>query len=1077
MIFLAASMLCTGCTPSDSSTDPVSTQKPQKSEEVINPYDHGVPRFPVDKKVVLHYDMSHYSYMLFDMSGYGNHGTMHGIDDGDFYSNGDDMILSLPGADNSYVDIPLSVAKDIKYNKGFSVEMTFIPKTSQHQFLWTLGTGYQTDYLRINPASLFGGYFESTIKTQSRNENSIGRGVKLSADEMSVTTVTYDGVYFRVYADGECLGETENKHDLSTIFVGNGKDILGYIAKSNWDDPYSDAIVTDFKIYNTTLEEDEIKKIYDEFVTKQTLRKDMAEISVPEYTYESLELLTVGASGSEITWKSSDKKLISESGEITPSTESKLVTLTATLTDTSSGVSVEKEYGIIIVAQGDEGRVNFIADRFDLGITHTAQDIKLADSLDGVAITWQGDGLIDSRGHVTRTDAFDKTATLKATFTYNGASTSREYPITVLGKASHYLATYIARYEPRMGSEFAEFPSNRYTDNARTDVMYYAVSNDGVSYTSLNNDKAVLSPETSTPTFGVPFAYQLGSPNIFRKPDGTYGVIASNNNDTPNVIIFDSSDLLFFENQREIKLNDENISVINPTVEYDNLTRLYEIYWEGGDGRSYVSYTYDLKNITETKETDYKKPEFKGELPVYARPEEATVFELTQAEYERIMRKYSQIQSVSIQEIADISVGKGDEVTLPEYVTVEYSDGSTKKMAVSWDTESLNLKKLAKGEYTVTGTVENPSYEKPFARFRADPQIQYVEKDSKYYFTSSYMQGDTQNAYRYVILRRADTISGLSDAEGGTDNEVIIWSEFREGDANPWYWAPEMHYFGGKYNILFLSTYGEQGWRMTIISCDGDKDPMNPDNWSLTGTVNPDGNGKYPGAFDTTFFKYDGQCYYVSPSSSSIWIAKFDENDPLNMTSNLVKLSASSYPWEYNVGQKGTACDHQYVEEGSYVMIHDGRIFITYAAATVDTHYAIGLLYADLDGDLTDPGNWHKYPQPLLTTSDLTTVITEPQIADDGTLIAEGEYEGPFGPGHNSITYDEFGNAVVVYHARVWGENYVGAGAKYGLGDPGRHAFVGNIHWSYDGFPVLNMSDEQQLADNLKTVTVKITVK
>lgn len=642
---------------------------------------------------------------------------------------------------------------------------------------------------------------------------------------------------------------------------------------------------------------------------------------------------------------------------------------------------------------------------------------------------------------------------------------------------AYYLATYIARYEPRMGSEFAEFPSGRYTDNARTDVMYYAVSSDGASYTSLNNDKAVLSPETDKPTFGIPFEYQFGSPSIFRKPNGTYGMIASNNNDTPSVIIFDSDDLLFFSGQRELRLNSEGIAVIDPTVEYDNLSKLYEIYWVGGDGKSYVSYTKDLKNIMETEETEYSKPEFKGELPAYAKTEEATAFKLSKAEYDRIIRKYSPIQSVAVSEIADISVNAGEEIILPEYVTVEYSDGSTKNMGVTWNTDSTDLSNLAKGEYEITGTVENLTYSSPFAKFRADPQIQYVEKDGRYYFTSSYMQGDTQNAYRYVILRSADTISGLSDAEGGAENEVTIWSEYREGNANPWYWAPEMHYFGGKYNILFLSTYGEQGWRMTIISCDGDNDPMNPDNWHLTGTVNPDGNGKYPGAFDTTFFKYDGQCYYVSPSSSSIWIAKFDENDPLNMTTNLVRLSACTYPWEYNVGQKGTICDHQYVEEGSYVMIHGGRIFITYAAATVDMHYAIGLLYADLDSDLTDPESWHKYPQPLLSTSDLTTVVKEPNIAPDGSLISEGIYEGSFGSGHNSITYDEFGNAVVVYHARVWGESYVGSGARYGLGDPGRHAFVSNIHWSYDGFPVLNMSESQQLADSLKTVTVKITVK
>ncbi len=1076
-LFLAAVLMLSlaACGELDKEGDKMS----DINKEIIDPADFGVPKSPVNRDIVLHYDMSHHSYMLFDMSGYGNHGIIHNISDDDFTVNGDDNILRLPGGNGSYIDIPLSVSKDMNYKKGFSVEMTFTPKTNQHQFLWTLGTGYQTDYLRINPAGMYGGYFESTIKTKNNNdrENSIGRGVKLPADEMSVTTVTYDGEYFMVYANGECLGELENEHDLEAIFAGNGKDILGYIAKSNWDDPYSDAVVTDFKIYKVTLTEEEIAKNYEEFVIKQELRKDIVNVDLPKYTFDSLSLPVSGTNGSLIKWSSSNKKVISDSGSINPSDKDETVTLTAVFSDEASGVSVEKKYEIIVVAKGDEGRLNFVANKFDLGISHTAQDIKLPSEVDGVAISWTGNELIDSNGKLIKQNDVDTEVAMKATLTYNGTSIEKEYPITVIGKTAYYLATYIARYEPRLGSEFAEYPSGRYTDNARTDVMYYAVSSDGVSYTSLNNDKAILSPETSTPTFGIPFAYQFGSPNIFRKPDGTYGLIASNNNNTPNIIILDSDDLLFFKNQREIQLNSDEISVIDPTVKYDNLSKLYEIYWEGGDGKSYVSYTSDLKNIIETKETEYSKPEFTGDLPIYAKTEEATVFELSKAEYDRIMRKYSPIQSIAVQQLADISVNKGDDITLPEYVTVEYSDGSTKNMSVSWNTDSIDLSNLAKGEYEITGTVENLTYSRPFAKFRADPQIQYVEKDDKYYFTSSYMQGDTQNAYRYVILRSADTISGLSDAEGGADNEVIIWSEYREGDANPWYWAPEMHYFGGKYNILFLSTYGEEGWRMTIISCDGDDDPMNPDNWSLTGTVNPDGNGKYPGAFDTTFFKYDGQCYYVSPSSSSIWIAKFDENDPLNMTSNLVRLSACTYPWEYNVGQKGAACDHQYVEEGSYVMIHDGRIFITYAAATVDMHYAIGLLYADINSDLTDPENWHKYPQPLLSTSDLTTVIKEPEIALDGSLISEGVYEGSFGPGHNSITYDEFGNAVVVYHARVWGENYVGGGAKYGLGDPGRHAFVSNIHWGYDGFPVLNMSESQQLADSLKTVTVKITVK
>lgn len=1076
----ALALLLCGCSTENAIDSEHSIDKTDvTTQQVIDPKDYGVPDKPVDKNLLVHYTMLHAGNMLFDMSGRGNHGVMHGISDDDFYVYADDEILALPGTDGSYIDIPLSVAKKLNYEKGFSVEMTFTPVTSQHQFLWTLGTGHQTDYLRINPANIFSGHFEATIKTESNNgrENTIGKTKNLPRDEQNVTVVTFDGEILRSYANGELLGELENEHDLGAIFVGNGVDILGYIAKSNWADPYSDAIITDFKIYSKTLSDSEIKETYDEFVITQSLRADLSKLSLPEYIFESIELPTSGAGGCEIIWSSSNSKAMSPSGKIYQTENDQTVTLTATLRDPATGVSIEKDFDIIVVAKGDEGRLNFIANRFDLGITHTAGDISLPEEFEGVSIKWTGSELVDDNGHIIKRNSDDTETALIATLTYNGTSIQKEYKLTVLGEAKYYLATYIARYEPRIGNEFAEFPSGRYSDNARTDVMYYAVSSDGVSYTSLNNDKAVLSPETNKPVFGVPFEYQLGSPSIFRKPDGTYGVVAGNNNATPAVIIFDSSDLLFFSGQRELALNTDGIAVMHPTVKYDNLSRLYEIYWQGDNGKSYVSYTPDLRVVSETKEADYTKPEFNGELPVYALSDEASVFMLTQAEYDRVMRKYSPIQSLAISEIADITVKKGEDATLPEYVTIEYSDGSTKNLGVEWNTDGLNLNNLKKGEYEITGTVQNLEYSSPFARYRADPQIQYVEKDDKYYFTSSYMQGDCQNAYRYVILRSADTISGLSDAEGGADKEVIIWSEYREGDANPWYWAPEMHYFDNKYNIIFLSTYGENGWRMTIISCDGKKDPMNPDNWYLRGVVNPDPSGKYPGAFDTTFFKYNGQCYFVSPTNSSIWIAKFDESDPLNMTSNLVKLSACTYPWEYNVGQKGAICDHQYVEEGSYVMIHDGRIFITYAAATVDMHYAIGLLYADLDSDLTDPASWHKYPQPLLSSSDLTTVIREPEIAPDGSLIREGEYAGTFGPGHNSITYDEFGNAVVVYHARVWGENYVAQGAKYGLGDPGRHAFVSNIHWSYDNFPVLNMSDEQQFAESLKTVTVKVTVE
>lgn len=1039
--------------------------------------DYGVPSSPVKEEVVLHYDMTNYgTTLLLDMSGYGNHGKMHSISEDDFYTNGDDKILKLTGSDGSYIDIPLSAVDNLDWEDGFTVEMTFIPKTAQNQFLWTLGTGNQTNYIRINSASIGAGNFQATFKTDGTDlEWWIGSEKKLSSTDFSVATVTYDpnSDTLIAYINGETTGYVEvGDQNLSSVFAGNGNDILGYIAKSNWSDPYADATVTDFKIYNRTLDADDIVDNYAIFTAQQALRVELANVTIPEYSYDAITLYSSDVY--EIDWTSSVGSLLSEN-TLSCTDADTAVTLTAVLTDPNTRASVTVSYDVLMVAAGDAGRVNFVANYFDLGVTHTTEDIALLSSFDGVTITWTGDDTIASNGKIRR-GSTNRKSTLRATFTYNGESTEKEYSVTVIGKSNYTLCTYIAYYEPNMGSEFAEYPSGHYVDNARTDVMYYAVSEDGVNYTGLNNDKPVLYPETGSPNYGVPFEYQLGSPNVFRKADGTYGAIASNNNAKNYVLVWNSTDLISFTNQHELILNNSGIAVMNPTVKYDNATKLYGIYWEGGDGNSYVSYTADFKTVTKTEQTTYTKSAFSGNLPVYADSTQATVFELSADEYNAIMRKYGEIKSIAISDIPTVEVSYGEEVTLPEYVTVEYNDGSTKNMAVEWDTSGIDLSNLAKGTYTVNGTVKNNSFSstEPLAYYRADPQVNYIEKDGKYYFTSSYMQGDLENAYRYVILRSADTIEGLSDAEHC--EEVIVWSEYREGDCKPWYWAPEIHYFDNKYNIICLSTYtgtdSLEGWRMTILSCDGSDDPMDPDNWYLRGLVNPDSSDKYPGAFDTTFFKYNGQCYYVSPVDAGIWIATFDEDDPLNFTSNLVKISTSSYAWEYNVGS-----NHQYVEEASYVIIRDGKIYITYAGSTVDMHYCIGLLYADLDDDLLDPESWHKYPLPILTTQDLTTTITEPTFNADGTLNTEGEYQGTFGPGHNSITYDELGNAICIYHARRWQDNYVGEGAKYGLGDPGRHAFATNVHFGYDGIPIMNMTDEQQLADSLKSVSVTVTVK
>ncbi len=73
-----------------------------------------------------------------------------------------------------------------------------------------------------------------------------------------------------------------------------------------------------------------------------------------------------------------------------------------------------------------------------------------------------------------------------------------------------YLATYSAEYEYNMGVEHAQFPSGNYTDNRRTNVLYYAISTDGESFTGLNNDRPILYPDNMC---------RIASPSLFRKAD------------------------------------------------------------------------------------------------------------------------------------------------------------------------------------------------------------------------------------------------------------------------------------------------------------------------------------------------------------------------------------------------------------------------------------------------------------------------------------------------------------------------------------------------------------------------------
>jgi GH43 family beta-xylosidase len=302
----------------------------------------------------------------------------------------------------------------------------------------------------------------------------------------------------------------------------------------------------------------------------------------------------------------------------------------------------------------------------------------------------------------------------------------------------------------------------------------------------------------------------------------------------------------------------------------------------------------------------------------------------------------------------------------------------------------------------------------PLIRQRADPYI-HKHGDGYYYFTASVP------AYDGIELRRAKTIAGLADAD-----TVMVWRKPDTGPCSALIWAPEIHFNSDAWYVYFAAAPSREirdelfQHRMYAISSRADNPLDGP--WTFEGRID---TGLDTFCLDATTFTHRDVLYYVWAQkeagirgNSNLYIAPM--KDPVTLGAVPTRLSIPEYEWE----TRGFR-----VNEGPAVVRHSGRLFMTYSASATDENYAMGLLWADTDADLTDPGSWNKSAEPVLTSSP--------------------EYD-IFGPGHNSFTVAEDGETdMLVYHARTYTEIEGDP-----LWNPDRHTFVKPLRWDENGMPL-----------------------
>ena len=585
--------------------------------------------------------------------------------------------------------------------------------------------------------------------------------------------------------------------------------------------------------------------------------------------------------------------------------------------------------------------------------------------------------------------------------------------------------------------------------------MHLALSEDGVHYTALNHNSGVLFAKATENEDGSLNPKSIQNPWLFQLQEGGFGVVAirvtgdgeEDEESKGSVICFRSKDLLDYEELGLLKLGMNYIEKVRCC---QTVSGMISITWQEKDGRCYTasfqfsadSHFADLKLGSVPKLCEsFQDEEVKDEgtacnIPDAVQIEGAVphnVLEVTEQVADRLRKKIMTPVNIGMEFPEEVEAS--DLSQLYKYRAIaSYSDGTSASKRVDWDLSQVDFGR--KGKYNLTGKIHQDHFEFPVAYNRADPCI--CHWGNKYYFVAT---NDADNNHT-LYIREADTIPELINAE-----EHLLLDSNTYPEIGGLLWAPEFHEINGRLYIFHAATPEQFFFEEShvMIMREGGN-PICREDWSAPKrVVRKDGSdiceaGKEI-TLDMTCFEWQGEWYAVwsqrqfLPKDLGAWlyIAKLNPEEPWKLLTEPVILSKPEYGWANN---------HTFVDEGPFALIMEDKLCLTFSSAAVDTSYVVGLLTIKKDMDLLDIRNWKKTNYPILTSRSV---------------------EGEYGTGHNAYVTDEDGVVWNTYHARP--------GIK-GV----RSSGIRRVHFDIDGEPVLDMTEELDVAEEYRTIRTRLII-
>ncbi len=381
-------------------------------------------------------------------------------------------------------------------------------------------------------------------------------------------------------------------------------------------------------------------------------------------------------------------------------------------------------------------------------------------------------------------------------------------------------------------------PYTKNWNNPESDSLHLEYSYNGRNWYSLNGNNGIWFPDYGSK--------QLSEPSIYSLKNGSYLITARDAKDSSHMYFAETKDFLSFT------------------------------------GAGYTGIDWDFKNEKEI--SLYPDLENRLEIPVSL--------------LETLFPVYGKPEPVLLTKTESLSLKAepGKIPSLPEKISVEYSNGGTEELPVEWEAIPEGLLQTP-GRYTVEGKLHQTLFEKPLIYHRADPYI-YKHTDGKYYFTASYTDMehnlDGKYQYLYIILRRADTLEGLADGSDSYEEKVIYERKpINNGTMSPHIWAQKTN----NISDIFIAQLSNP-WTL----CTPAVRLTHPEyNWELHGFPVYEGPG---------VIKHDGRIFITFSASGTdamycVGLLYADEDADLLSSSSWTKLPYPVFQSSRETGQYG----------------------------------------------------------------------------------------------------------------------------------------------------------------------------